>query len=197
MCFMNKRIFLPLMLALCGCLSVSAQQIAVKTNLVMWATSTPNLGVEMALSPHSTISLEANYNPWNNLGGEHGQFKHWLIRPQYRYWFTEKFTRAFIGFHVVGGKYNLGGFRLPFGLYENFKTHHYDGWAVGAGVTIGYHFYISPHWNLETAIGAGYARTKYTRYKLNGRSEYTRTRNYFGPTDFSISFVYLFNSKKK
>lgn len=191
---MNKRFFLTLLAVLCGYWSVSAQQVAVKTNLLYWATTTPNIGVEMALSDHFTVSLSANYNPWTV--NDHAMIQHWFVQPEIRYWLSGKFTRSFIGAHMIAGQYKLGGFKLPFNLFSSFQSHHYKGWAVGVGLTYGYQFYISPHWNLEASLGVGYARTKYDRYDLEGNYDYTHSRNYFGPTHVGISFIYLFNARK-
>ena len=42
----------------------SAQDVALKTNLLFWATTSPNLGMELALAPQWTLDLSAAYNPW-------------------------------------------------------------------------------------------------------------------------------------
>ncbi len=171
-------------------LEAKGQQVAVKTNALYWLTTTPNLGVEVALGDKSTLSLNANYNPWTI--GSDNQIKHWLVQPEYRYWLCGKFTRSFFGAHLLYGRYNVGGFKLPFNVFPAFATHHYKGWAVGVGVSYGYQWYLGPHWNLEAMIGVGYVRTEYRR--TDSRT-YVQ-RNYFGPTEVGISFVYLFRSKK-
>ena len=37
---------------------------AIKTNALYWATSTPNLGFEVALAKKLTLDVSGNYNPW-------------------------------------------------------------------------------------------------------------------------------------
>lgn len=44
--------------------SLSAQNLAVKTNLLYDASSTINLGTEIGLSPKWTLDLSVNYNGW-------------------------------------------------------------------------------------------------------------------------------------
>lgn len=188
---MSKKIILLLILPFCFCAALHAQQWAVKTNMLYWAGATPNVGVEVALSRHSTVSLTGNYNPW--VIGQDGKIQHWFVQPAYRYWFCEKYTRSFIGIHAIAGKYEVGGFKLPFNLLPQFRNHYYKGWVAGAGVSYGYHFYLSPHWNLEATLGVGYLRTRYSR--SDAPNHYV-SRNYVGPTEVGISFVYLFNSKK-
>lgn len=114
-------------------LEAKGQQVAVKTNALYWLTTTPNLGVEVALGDKSTLSLNANYNPWTI--GSDNQIKHWLVQPEYRYWLCGKFTRSFFGAHLLYGRYNVGGFKLPFNVFPAFATHHYKGWAAGVGVS--------------------------------------------------------------
>lgn len=175
----------------------SAQRFAAKTNLLYWATTTPNLGVEVALSKHSTLSVTANYNPWTI--GSDNKIQHWFIQPEYRYWLTEKFTRSYFGVHLIGGQFEVGGFDLPFGLLKRLQNRYYKGSVVGAGISYGYHFYISPHWNLEAMLGVGLARISYHAEPVRGpkpASTPNRVRYLPIPTEVGISFVYLFNSRK-
>lgn len=53
-----KRLILGIFLVVwwCGNL-VCAQDIAVKTNLLYWATSTPNIGFEFGLGKRTTLDL--------------------------------------------------------------------------------------------------------------------------------------------
>ena len=57
-----KRILLLWMLFVS--ISLSAQDWAVKTNLLYDATATINLGAEIGLAPKWTLDLSANYNGW-------------------------------------------------------------------------------------------------------------------------------------
>ena len=43
--------------------SLKAQKLALKSNLVAWATTTPNLGFEMAVDNQYTVQLFGSYNP--------------------------------------------------------------------------------------------------------------------------------------
>ena len=65
--------------------------------------------------------------------------------------------------------------------------------------SLGYQFYVSPHWNIELSAGAGLARFSYHAEPVRGpkAASYTdRKRILPIPTEFGVSFVYLFNSKK-
>ena len=47
-----------------------AQKYAVKTNLAYWATTTLNIGGEIALAPRMTLDMTANYNPFHFRGNK-------------------------------------------------------------------------------------------------------------------------------
>lgn len=72
-----KRILLLWMLFVS--ISLSAQDWAVKTNLLYDATATINLGVEKGLSSKWSIDLSANFNGWTF--SDNKKWKHWLVQP--------------------------------------------------------------------------------------------------------------------
>ena len=60
-----KRLAMILLLVLASLpWAVRAQNVAVKTNGLYWLATTPNAGVEFALSRKVTLDLSAAYNPW-------------------------------------------------------------------------------------------------------------------------------------
>ena len=72
-------------------------KIAIKTNALYWATSTPNLGLEIGLAKKLTLDISGNYNPWKF--SDNKQLKHWLVQPELRYWLCERFNGSFFGLH--------------------------------------------------------------------------------------------------
>lgn len=91
------------------CVSVSAQKIAVKTNMLYDVTTTLNLGIEFSVAPKWTIDVSGNYNPFN-LGNDK-KMKHWLVQPEARYWFCEAFNGHFLALHALGGQFNVVSIR--------------------------------------------------------------------------------------
>ena len=57
-----------------------AQKYAVKTNLAYWATTTLNIGGEIALAPRMTLDMTANYNPFHFRGNK--KIMHWAVQPE-------------------------------------------------------------------------------------------------------------------
>lgn len=189
---MKKLIFCAL-LGLCGGSGLlRAQDLAAKTNLLYWATTTPNLGFELGLGSRSTLELAAGYNPWTLDGERNKKIKHWLVMPEYRYWLCESFNGHFFGAHAGYAYYNIGGVRLPF-LSKGMKDHRYQGWAAGAGVSYGYSWIVGTRWNIEATIGVGYVYTNYDKYECATCGEFkgNKAKHYFGPTKAGISLIYI------
>ena len=172
-----------------------AQHAGVKTNLLYWATTTPNVGLEWQLSPRYTFSATVGYNAFNfpNRTTSDGvsanpKLHHWLVMPEAKYWFCRAFERGYLGLHALYGQYNAGGMRFPAFLQDD----RYEGWAAGAGLSYGYQWAIGKRWGLEASVGAGYLYLRYDKYDCGAcadkRGDYRR--HYFGPTKASVSFIY-------
>lgn len=161
-------------------------QFAIKTNALYWATITPNLELEVGLAKKLTVDISGNYNPWKF--GNDRQFKHWLVQPELRYWFCERFNRSFIGLHGHYGEMNVSNLNF-LGLGHD----RYDGNFYGAGISYGYQWIINNRWSMEATIGAGYARLKYDKYARGDGDEKLehKSHNYFGPTKIGLSFIYM------
>ena len=112
---------------------------AIKTNALYWATSTPNLGFEVALAKKLTLDVSGNYNPWKF--SKDRQIKHWLVQPELRYWLCERFNGSFFGLHGHYADVNMSNLDI-FGL-GNYR---YDGKIYGAGISYGYHWILKNRW---------------------------------------------------
>lgn len=174
------------------CDGAAAQDLAVKTNLLIDATTTLNLGVEIGLGRRTTLDISGNYNPWKFRDNK--KLKHWLIQPEFRYWTCERFRGHFFGVHLLGGQYNVGGIELPFGIGENgIKTHRYQGYGLGGGLAYGYHWMLGGRWGLEATLGLGYIRLHYDEYLCPKCSPNlgTHNKNYWGITKAGITLIFM------
>ena len=70
----------------------------VKTNALYWTTASLNAGFEMGLTPRITFEIDAGYNPWTF--SDNRKFKFWMIQPEIRHWFRNRFEGHFLGVHV-------------------------------------------------------------------------------------------------
>lgn len=182
--------------------TANAQKVAMKTNMLYWASATPNIGLEFALADRWTMEIAGGYNPWTFNKEDNLKAKHWLVTPEVRYWFCESFHGHFIGINANYTQFNISGMPMP-NLFVNLCTNapspesfcdaRIAGWAVGAGLTYGYQFLISPRWNLELTAGFGWWYTEYDRFESRkcGMFEQAVYKHALGPTSLGVSFIYL------
>ncbi len=194
---MKLRIIIVLMTVTFFIPCARAQVFGIKTNLLSDAFMNINLGVEAALAPRWTLDAEAELNDWTLSHGR--RWKHWAVQPEARYWFCDRFAGHFVGVHVHGGQYNMGGFNGWYNFLgtdaRKLKDERYQGWFVGAGIAYGYAFVLGRHWNLTPEIGIGWSYTKYDTFDCEGcghKSQENKHHNYFGPTRLAVNIVYLF-----
>ena len=176
--------------------AANAQDVALKTNLINDIALSPNIGVEVGLAPKWTLDMTAEMNLWKVDGRS---WKHLYFQPEARYWFCQRFSGHFIGFHALGGIYNFGKLNLPFNMLgsnlKELKNKRYQGWAVGAGVVYGYAWPLHKHWNIEAALGIGWLYTRFDSYPCQicgNKIDRNKSHNYFGPTKLSVAVEYIF-----
>ena len=132
---MKKHILIALLITFVGLgQKLNAQNWGLKTNLIYDATTTMNVGAEFALGKKWSFDLSGNLNPWTIDGKK---LKHWLVQPEIRYWFCDRFQGHFIGAHLLGGSYNIGYIDTDIKFFGNdyskLKDHRYQGYFIGAG----------------------------------------------------------------
>ena len=184
--------------------SASAQKVGVKSNALYWAAATPNLGFEFAMGERWTFELEGGYNPWTLNAEKNMKNKHWLVSPEFRYWFCNSFQGHFIGINGNYAQYNIGS--LPFAFPPVFvdlsnesvgipdlQNSRIEGWAVGAGLTYGYAFPIARRWNMELTAGFGWWYTEYGQFESRkcGLFQQDFQKHALGPTALGVSFIYM------
>ena len=91
-------------------------------------------------------------------------------------------------------KFNVGHVNMPGGLWKNLEKNRFQGDLWGAGLSYGYDWLLSEHWNLEAVIGLGYARVLFDKYPCAscGSKIDSDKKNYLGPTKLALNLVYLF-----
>ncbi len=200
---MKSKFFLNLSVAAFLALSIfhsnvaSAQDIALKTNLLYDATATINLGAEVGLAPRWTLDVSGNFNGWSFKEGK--QWKHIMVQPEARYWFCDRFAGHFVALHAMGGIYSLANIKNNIIFlnndYSGLSDHRYEGWFAGAGIGYGYNWVLGWHWNLEAELGVGYIFSVYDRYRCVGcgkRESENNPAHYYGPTKAAVSLIYIF-----
>lgn len=179
-----------------GVSQVRAQDWAIKTNVVYDATATANLGVEVGLAPKWTLDISGNFNAWSK--NEATKWKHWLVQPEARYWFCDRFSRHFLGVHAIAGAFNFGGIKNNISFlgsdFSVLTNKRYQGYAYGGGVAYGFAFMLSKSLNLELEAGFGYLYLDYDIFDCGycGRRIGNGGHHYIGPTKAAVNLVFLF-----
>lgn len=198
------RLILTLLLLSTAAAAAHAQEVAVKTNLLYDATTTPNIGVEVGAGKKNTFQLFYGLNPWKFDSERHGErfAKHWMLMPEYRWWTCTKFNGHFFGAHLMGGEFNAANVSLPMpGFFfkgENIpsavRDTRFQGAFAGIGATYGYQWILDRHWNVEAEIGVGYNHIWYDQYPCYecGAKIKSGQTNYAGLTKLGLSILYIF-----
>ena len=184
--FRHSGRLVTVLVFLCTFLSVRAQQVALKTNMLMFAGMAPNAGCEFVVGERSTIDLSA-FGSVNVYGRK---VKTLGFQPEYRYWFNGRpMTREFVGIAALGVNYDI-----------HWSDRIYEGDAFGAGITFGYAFNLGKRWNIEAYGGFGAVYFKHRQYYSYDHYEDTDPDNTLGanatgykllPVKLGVSVSYI------
>jgi len=160
--------------------------------------------MEIGAGNKSSFNLVYGLNPWTFNKGKENECKvrHWVVMPEYRWWTCMRFNGHFFGIHALGGEFNASNVDLPIpgaffcgdNIAREVRDSRYQSWFAGGGVTYGYQWSLSPHWNIEAEIGVGYAHLWYDRYACGecGGKIRSGESNYAGVTKLGVSILYIF-----
>ena len=157
-------------------------QLRIKTNLIPWIATIPNVGMEYTISRKWSAEIDIWYCPWT-VNSKYS-VKTASLLPEVRYWIKDNTKGSFFNLHLNIAWFNV---RVNHYRYQDMGTP-----LLGAGIGYGYRFDINPKWGFEMEIGAGVSKAKYERYYNvnNGALKDSRTTTYFGVDRFSIAFSY-------
>ncbi len=156
------------------------QRVALKTNALYWGALTPNLGAEFRLSRHYTLNVEAAANPFTISGNRlHAA----AFTPEVRYWFSARpHARHFVGVMALGATYDL-----------IFSDKHYEGDALGGGLTYGYSFVLSRRLSLETTLGVGALHYRGQKYGTGEAApdDINQKKTILAPLKAGVTLTYI------
>lgn len=185
-----------LLLAVFAAPCAKAQNVGLKTNLLYDALLSPTVGVEAGVAPKWTVDLSGTLNAWTVNGH---RWKQWMVQPEGRYWFCQRFAGHFVAAHALGGQFNFGNIDADFKFlgtdFSKLKDERYQGWMAGAGVAYGYSWILNRNWNIEAELGIGWVYSRYDVYRCADCGKKIReneSHNYFGPTKVAVNLIYVF-----
>lgn len=140
--------------------------LAIKNNLFYDAIATPNLQVEFRLNDKWSLEANVGFNPFPLDDTKYPKWRHIMVALAPRYWICHTFNRDFVSFNAAYAHYNVGGNAFPVSwMYNQVKTNRYEGDAVMAGLSYGWHWAVSPHFSIELEGGIDGGYTWYKKYK--------------------------------
>jgi len=183
---LHTRFFAVLYMLLASTLC-RAQSLAVKNDALYDALLIPNLGMEVRAGKHTTVDVEGTYDPLSF--SSERKWKNWSLCPEVRFWGCHPFSGMFVGINALCGGFNVSRMDV-FGLKGKRAQCRL---FYGGGLTLGNHYVISPCWGLEAKANVGFVHMPYSRYRCGtcGYKEKNVTTNYIGPTNISISLIYI------
>lgn len=175
--------------------------LAVKTNLLYWATVmpdfksytfVPNLEIEWFFKDRWSLSGTGNFAKWSYGNGNFFGISSWSIEP--RWWFKGdgRFRWFYLGAYGQVGDYDVQNDRVS--LDGN------TGKLWGAGLSLGAVIPFSDRFGLELGIRGGYRHAKVNGYVHEAPDyfrEFTERDNHWGVTGIKASLYYRFGKGNK
>lgn len=160
-----------------------SQRVALRTNVVDWATLSPNLTLETRLNKRLSLGMGFVGNPFK-VDVFDTRFQNLRFQPELRYWFNRPMARHFAGVAGLAGVYNW-----------HHKEDIRKGDIFGLGLTYGYAVVLGKRWNVEFTAGIGFARTRYFSFEKGAEQPDSpnEKRWIFVPMNVGVSFSYIIN----
>ena len=184
--FSQIKHLIILLLLCCGTSVLQAQKIAVKTDALLLATMTPNLGGELIVGERTSVCLSAftSNKPWGK------DIKVTGVTPEVRYWFNGRpLIRQYVGIAALGAHYDI-----------TWEENMYQGDALGAGISFGHAWRLGRRIAIECYASCGAVYFIHKHYNINDNFEdYEQFKDAhskvtgikFMPTKIGVSFTYI------
>lgn len=138
------KIVITVILLIAGRSSLSAQRIALTTNLVEDLVLTPNIGVDIVVSDKQSLTFDTSFAPYKL--SQKFYNRRMSLKAGYKYWFKQAFYAHYVGFDALACSADIRVGK------SDFKEEY-----VGVGVGYGYSFIIGKRLNIVPSVGVGVA----------------------------------------
>lgn len=154
--------------------------LALRANLLRWATLTPDLGIEWRIAPAWGLMVNGSWTSWtwdNNAR----RYALWEVSPELR-WYLGKQKRGYLGLLYKAGQFN----------YKLCGTGR-QGDLMGGGITGGYQLRLNRALSLDFNLGLGYLNADYEKYITIDGVRVRRgneTKEWWGPINAGVTLVW-------
>ena len=154
--------------------------VALRANLLRWATLTPDLGLEWRINSSWSIVANGSWTswPWNDKAR---RYAIWEVIPEVRYYIGEQ--KAW----YVGAMFKTGQFNYK--LSGTGK----QGDLMGGGITGGYQLRLNKALSMDFNLGLGYLNADYEKYKVIDGVRVRQgkeSKNWWGPVSAGVTLVW-------
>ena len=160
--------------------TADAYRFALRTNLLRWATLTPDLGLEWRINPSWGILVNGSWTSWS-WNNKDRRYALWEVMPEVRY-YVGKEKRGYLG-----AMYKAGGFNYK--LSATGK----QGNLMGGGITGGYQLRLNSALLLDFSLAVGCLHVDYEKYEvINGVRvrKGKESKNWWGPINAGVTLVW-------
>lgn len=154
--------------------------LTLRTNLLRWATLTPDLGLEWRINRHVGIMVNGSWTSWS-WNDKDRRYALWEIAPEVRYYIGEE-KRGYIGAMYKAGAFN----------YKLSATGK-QGNLMGGGITGGYQLQLNKALALDFNLGLGCVHADYEKYKvIDGVrvKQGSEMKNRWGPVSAGVTLTW-------
>lgn len=154
--------------------------LSMRTNLLRWATLTPDLGLEWRICPSWGIAVNGSWTSWS-WNDKDRRYALWEVAPEIRYYMGEK--KAW----YLGAMFKAGQFNYKFS--EAGK----QGDLMGGGITAGYQLRLNKALALDFNLGLGYLNADFEKYEVIDGVRVRRgneTKDWWGPINAGVTLVW-------
>lgn len=154
--------------------------LALRANLLRWATLTPDLGIEWRINPSWGVLVNGSWTSWTWSNNDR-RYALWEVAPEVR-WYLGKEKRGYLGAMYKAGQFNY-----------KFSATGKQGDLMGGGITGGYQLKLNNALSLDFNLGLGYIHADYEKYTVidgvrvrDGKE----TKNWWGPVSAGVTLTW-------
>lgn len=155
-------------------------KIALRANLLRWATLTPDLGLEWRINRHVGILINGSWTSWS-WDDKNRRYALWEVSPEVRYYIGKE-KRGYIGAMYHAGQFN-------YKLNDTGK----QGDLTGGGLTGGYSLKLNRSLSMDFSLGVGCTHADYEKYTVTDGVRVRQDKekkNYWGVNHAGITLVW-------
>lgn len=154
--------------------------VALRANLLRWATLTPDLGLEWRINSSWSIVANGSWTSWS-WNDKDRRYAIWEVMPEVRYYIGEQ--KAW----YVGAMFKTGQFNYK--LSGTGK----QGDLMGGGITGGYQLRLNKALSMDFNLGLGYLNADCEKYNVIDGVRVRQgkeSKNWWGPVSAGVTLVW-------